>query len=276
MMVREYSRAKEFLSRVKDFLREREDVNGLPLGILLGLAAASSPQKGFFATAEEQGDLSLVMVMTTGHLILASAGPDWQRGVAAGAAYLARAGLSLTGVIGPREAAQLFALMWRPRLPLQVEMEQRIYRLDAVNQVTLSPGRLRLATEEDGVLLSRWIEAFCREALEEISPEQAQAMVTTGLASKAIYLWDDGQAVSMAKKTRPTYRGISLNLVYTPPEYRGRGYATSSVASLCRTLLDQGFGFCCLYTDLANPTSNKIYRDIGFVPVADSLSIGFT
>ena len=82
MMVREYSRAKEFLSRVKDFLREREDVNGLPLGILLGLAAASSPQKGFFATAEEQGDLSLVMVMTTGHLILASAGPDWQRGVA--------------------------------------------------------------------------------------------------------------------------------------------------------------------------------------------------
>lgn len=275
MLTEEYSCPKEFLGQVKEFLMQKEAVNGLPLGVVLGLIAAPTAQQPFLATVTDAGQIRLAMVMTTGHLVLASQGPDWQRAVAAAASYLSHRHLPLSGVIGPREPAEIFALMWQPRLPLQVEMRQRIYRLDTVNPVPLSQGQLRLADSADQDLLSEWIQEFCREALTGISPEQAKQMAASGIASKAFYIWEDGEAVSMVKKSRPTYNGISLNLVFTPRQFRKQGYATSCVASLCRKLLAE-YKFCCLYTDLANPTSNKIYMDVGFRPAADSVSIKFT
>jgi predicted GNAT family acetyltransferase len=41
------------------------------------------------------------------------------------------------------------------------------------------------------------------------------------------------------------------------------------VAKLSQHLLDQGRTFCTLFTDLANPTSNRIYQNIGYRPVCD-------
>ena len=40
-------------------------------------------------------------------------------------------------------------------------------------------------------------------------------------------------------------------------------------------ILDEGKEFCTLYTDLSNPTSNSIYRNIGYVAVADVEDIEF-
>ena len=67
----------------------------------------------------------------------------------------------------------------------------------------------------------------------------------------------------------PTPSGIRVGPVYTPPEHRGRGYATSLVADLTAERLAAGLAFCFLFTDLANPTSNAIYARIGYEPVAD-------
>ena len=63
--------------------------------------------------------------------------------------------------------------------------------------------------------------------------------------------------------------------MYTPPEFRRRGYATACVAALNQQQLDAGRQFCALYTDLANPTSNSIYQKIGYVPVTDSSHYSF-
>jgi uncharacterized protein len=41
------------------------------------------------------------------------------------------------------------------------------------------------------------------------------------------------------------------------------------VAALSRQLLASGYDYCALFTDLANPTSNDIYYQIGYRPVAD-------
>ena len=76
--------------------------------------------------------------------------------------------------------------------------------------------------------------------------------------------------MSMAAWAGRTGRIVRINYVYTPPEHRGRGYASACVASLTRQLLDEGVALCCLYTDLANPTSNKIYQAIGYRPVCDA------
>ena len=80
----------------------------------------------------------------------------------------------------------------------------------------------------------------------------------------------------MASSNRPTPNGIAVNLVYTPPEKRGRGYATACVAGVSQRQLDGGKTFCTLFTDLANPTSNAVYQRVGYQPLADFAEITFS
>jgi predicted GNAT family acetyltransferase len=79
----------------------------------------------------------------------------------------------------------------------------------------------------------------------------------------------------MAQKNREMQTVSGVSYVYTPPYFRGKGYATSCVADLSRLLLKEGFTKCVLYTDLANPTSSSIYQKVGYRPVCDSLEIKF-
>lgn len=74
----------------------------------------------------------------------------------------------------------------------------------------------------------------------------------------------------MALWTGRTPRGVRITCVYTPPQFRRRGYASNLVAHLSQQLLDEGRSFCFLNTDLANPTSNSIYQKIGYQPTSDS------
>ena len=85
-----------------------------------------------------------------------------------------------------------------------------------------------------------------------------------------MYLWEDSQRpVSIAGFGSPTPHGVRIGPVYTPPDLRGRGYASSLVAKTSQRLLDAGRQFCFLFTDLANPISNHIYQEIGYEPVCD-------
>ncbi len=84
-----------------------------------------------------------------------------------------------------------------------------------------------------------------------------------------MYLWDDDGPVSMCGASGETPNGIRVAPVYTPPGLRGRGYASACVAAVTQAQFDRGRRFCFLYTDLANPTSNKIYQAIGYEPVCD-------
>jgi predicted GNAT family acetyltransferase len=63
--------------------------------------------------------------------------------------------------------------------------------------------------------------------------------------------------------------------VYTPPESRGHGYGSAVTAAASQFALAHGAEHVLLFTDLANPVSNSIYQQIGFVPVADALDVTF-
>lgn len=91
-----------------------------------------------------------------------------------------------------------------------------------------------------------------------------------------MWLWEvNGRPVSMASYGGPTPNGIRVFAVYTPPTWRGRGYATACVIALTQRLLDGSRRFCFLFTDLANPTSNALYERVGYRPVADMESRTF-
>jgi predicted GNAT family acetyltransferase len=72
-----------------------------------------------------------------------------------------------------------------------------------------------------------------------------------------------------------TPSGVRIGPVYTPPDLRGRGYASALTAELSAELLAGGRDYCFLYTDLANPTSNRIYQAIGYEFVCESAEYAF-
>jgi predicted GNAT family acetyltransferase len=68
---------------------------------------------------------------------------------------------------------------------------------------------------------------------------------------------------------------VRIGPVYTPMEHRRRGYAGSAVAAASRRALARGAERCMLFTDLANPTSNKIYAEVGYRRVGDWEELAF-
>jgi predicted GNAT family acetyltransferase len=131
---------------------------------------------------------------------------------------------------------------------------------------------MREARPDDLATVLAWLLAFADEALDE-APHVEEIELTYRRREAdpdgAWLVWDDGGPVSLAAYGNPTPSGIRVGPVYTPPEHRGRGYASSLVADLTAERLASGLGHCFLFTDLANPTSNAIYARIGYEPVAD-------
>jgi hypothetical protein len=181
---------------------------------------------------------------------------------------------TLPGVIASVPFSKTFAEEWQ-RLSGQTyrrTMAQRIYQLEKVNPVAGVPGHMRKATGEDRELLHRWLAEFNKEALGETDTSLLDHMVDRFLHSETqgLYLWEDGQPVSMSGYSRPTPNGIVVVDVYTPPEHRGKGYASANVATMSQMLLDRVRKYCFLYTDLDNPTTNHIYQAMGYKPVCDA------
>jgi hypothetical protein len=154
-------------------------------------------------------------------------------------------------------------------------MKQMIYRLDNVNELEMSPGEMSRAVTKHTELVAKWMEAFSKVTSERLGPDTALKKAQAAIKDSSAYLWIDKLPVSIAMKARATRNGVAIAGVYTPPEYRNRGYATSCVASLSKLLLRSGYSFCSLYTDLSNPTSNSIYRKIGYKPVRESIVYSF-
>jgi len=84
------------------------------------------------------------------------------------------------------------------------------------------------------------------------------------------WLWElpDGTVAHLTGSGLPSYGVARIGPVYTPKEFRGRGIASYVVGELTRRGLEAGHRMC-LFTDQANPTSNKIYAGLGYEPVVE-------
>jgi len=73
----------------------------------------------------------------------------------------------------------------------------------------------------------------------------------------------DTKVVTVAASNRKTVDGRAINMVYTPPEYRGMGYSTCCVKQLTKIILDE-CDYAFLYADKANLISNHVYEKLGY------------
>jgi predicted GNAT family acetyltransferase len=280
MDFKQYEDVYDFADKVEPILVEREDVYSLFFGVLQAIKAGRY-ENPFMATIEEDGEVLALFQMTPPHpLNLVFLNEHiLEECTDLLIKNLLALNIDVPSIVSLKPLAYQFAGKWKATTGLdhQLLMDQGLYRIDRVDEtLEQSPGSWRYAEEGDCPLIEKWFNLFEEDAFLPISPiEDVKKRVATFVGEREVFLWEhDGKVVSMMKKSRPTKHGITVSLVFTPREERKKGYARTMVAAGTKELLKE-YDFCVLYTDMMNPTSNKIYMEIGYKRIADSVHLAF-
>jgi uncharacterized protein len=260
------------LSRAGVFLSSHPVLHNLVLSILHARIAYGEPGRYWMAI---QRQAVVGVVLQSPLTFPATLTPMEPQVATAMADASVDAGITLPGVNGESATAAIFSGQWSERsksaaTPFQAN---RLYEFLEVREVPNIEGTLLRASPNDRTLMILWTRAFQHEIGEPA--DDAEQRVDRGLAAGQLWVWDrNGETVSMAVASKPVEGVVRLSGVYTPPEKRKHGYAGACVHALSRRLRDAEYR-CMLYTDLANPTSNSIYRRIGYRAVAEALRYRF-
>jgi uncharacterized protein len=260
------------LEKADEFLSSEPVLHNLILSILHARVAQGEPGRYWIAF---HGEKAVGLVIQSPLEFPATLTPMEPPAVLAVVDAIAEAGVELPGVNGDAATAARFAGQWSERCKSAATPFQgtRLYELLELGEIPRIDGQLRQAGSSDRSLMIQWTRAFQEEIGE--SANGTELRVDRGLAAGQLWLWDqNGETTSMAVGREPVRGVVRLAGVYTPPEKRKRGYAEACVYALSKHLRDRGYR-CVLYTDLANPTSNSIYRRIGYRAVAEALRYRF-
>jgi predicted GNAT family acetyltransferase len=267
-----FADAAAFLARVRPWLMraeiENNVIDSIAAYIAAGLMAPKLPP--YFAAAIDGEAVAACALRTPPHKLVITDGPD--PAVRALANDVFALAPDLPAVHGPEPAANVFATAWT-RLAgckMQFGTRHRLYSTRVVTRdLPRTAGHLRHAELRERPLALRWAHAFAGEAMPPNEKFDHGEAIDRAFRQEALFFWDDAGPVTMvaARGMNPT--NARVGHVYTPPDKRRRGYATAAVAALTSRLLAEGKAWCCLYTDLANPTSNSIYQQVGYSAVRD-------
>lgn len=171
----------------------------------------------------------------------------------------------LPGVLAEQGLAHRFAEKYVGAGNFNLHMTENIMRLDKLNEIQKAPGEYRPLREDDLFYVPYWEQSFAEECeVEAFNIPTNVERVKPRLGKATHYIWEHGYPVSQAFNSRNTPNGGGIGGVYTPPHYRGKGYASSVVWELSRILLERGNKFCFLFADAQNPVSCGIYRKLGY------------
>lgn len=258
---------EEFAARARPLLESRLEFN-LMAGVTQS-ARDGAYDQAHFALGLDHRDLAVTAALRT---------PPWPLLVGplepADARVLVARWLEhdpdLGAVNGPTAAARALAAAWCEATGGTSEPGMR-QAMHALREVSGPPrpaaGRLRPAREQELELVASWWGAFVREA--GVVGGQRDSVLRERIARGWIHLWEHSAPVSLVAIAAEVAGVARIGPVYTPPRHRSRGYAGSAVAALSRLALRRGAHTCMLYTDLANPTSNKIYGEIGYRRISE-------
>lgn len=272
-LVQKFYDVEDFKRVMIPYLEKEEAVNGLPLGILMNIDEKIKPTVMAGVYKDEQP--ILMLLQTHPKQIIVSV---FQKIIPLELSLISKliheSITEIPGFIGEktivREMAQHIASL--RQLKVILGMDQRIYQLNEVKKKPSNLGNFRWITQNDQSTIQQWVYDFAASINQPLEMEQASKRVEELIQGGKLAGWEvDHQLVSMANASRPTKNNITINFVYTPKEFRNKGYATNCVAELSERLLESDFSSTSLYTDITNPTSNKIYMEIGYQPMIDSI-----
>lgn len=276
-----YTDPKLFKAEVVPFMLEKEAENCLGVGIVDTLINIPERYPNFHLTAIKDESTSQVLGaswLTPPHPIGITDVPVGGLNLLLNFAWTLE--VRPSGVAGPVASAERFKDKWLAAsgAAVSAKIAQRIYEVKKIHPPSNSvDGELRLANDSDRTLLEQWNVAFAHECKLDYDQHKAKADTAHDLKYGARYIWEvDGKSTSMVGVGGETPNGIRVRWVYTPPLWRGKGFASAAVARVSQMQLDRGKTFCFLYTDLDNPTSNRIYQRMGYNEVCDAVHYSFS
>ena len=266
----------DFLARAGDFLRSRPVAHIMPLTWAARLrtrgAAAYGAEAAVFGLLERDGETRAAFYRLSPSRGI-SLTPLTSEQADALAARLAALGDTLPSLSADHDTAAVFAEAWRRHTGATPTLRVRLH-LHRLGTLTLpSPfpeGRGRFAGEQDLEQLMGLCRGFVADVGEDVTID-AESWPRTRFSDKNYVFWEtpDGTPVSLAG-LNPMVAGLSqVDPVYTRADRRGHGYAAAATVEVSRAALAAGATDVVLFTDAANPTSNALYRRLGYVPVVD-------
>ncbi|OHU76503.1 GNAT family N-acetyltransferase [Mycobacteroides chelonae] len=200
-------------------------------------------------------------------------------GITAAVNLLADNAIPLPSVRGSRAVTLAVADAWLSRTGVTVcgTTDERLYRLLDLIKPRVAGEPLLVAAEEIESLVP-WSVEYSRETFGVDKPaDEAGHWLIGSYRLGDVYLcWERGGAPVAMAGVRAPIEGVSrVGPVYTPPPQRGHGYGSAVAAAACEWARQAGAREIVLTTDLANPTSNSIYRKLGFRAVTDSVIVEF-
>lgn len=283
MRLQFFTEPAEFLARARDHLAADPVVSTVVATVAARLAAQGGehPERDWWLVVRDDADEVVGAGMRSApfapYPLFLLPMPD---GAAVELArVLHRRGEQVEAVNGALPAVRLCAeeLARLTGATIEVSQHTRLHELRQLVPPKATRGRLAQVTAQDVELAGQWYAAFMGDADEQAgrprgssaheAPDRAELL--RRIEGGQLWFWSvAGRPVHLTAANPPAYGVSRIGPVYTPPSERGHGYASNAVAAVSGRILDQG-ARACLFTDQANPTSNRIYTALGYEPVVD-------
>ena len=270
--VQRYASAEQFLKEAAPWLLAGEAENNVVLAVAQLLVSDDHPfHEPVYLGAVKEGDriVGCAVLPPPDHLDMTF--------LPAGAASLlvdsvAGVHADLTEVAGPPEPAAEFARTWTRERGghWRVRHTWTWFQLQAVTWPRSAGGRLRVAEAADWPTVREWAPSYARDVSSSVD---VATFFERRLRTRTLYVWDDGGPKCVVAVSGKTPNGVRISAVYTPEQFRNRGYASNAVAGVSQIALDAGCKFCVLFADREPSTPMRIYQNLGYRRLREHLVI---
>ena len=271
MEFRRYDSITPYIKDVLPHLVEFEAQNNLFIGLATS-GKARAAANWLLATVSDKGCVSIAALCAQPFelLLFETGNKQNDESLECLARELRRIGFDAPGVMAESGLAGRFAEQFFEAERIKLHMTINAMRLDKPAEYAVAKGACRELQQRDMSFAPYWERAFSEDCRTRVfTIEENTRRLKTRLGKGTHLIWEDERPVSQAVHGRDTPNGAVINGVYTPPQHRGQGYATSVVAELSNKLLARGKSFCCLFADADNPASRKIYAKLGYMDVCE-------
>ncbi|MHB8131945.1 MAG: GNAT family N-acetyltransferase [Mobilitalea sp.] len=277
MVVKEYENAQMFLNDNESILLEHESVSQLILYNAYQSKKELIFNKGMFgAVCEEENTVLLFCNVPSHNLVIYVVKQDDSAPASIALAdSLGNKHVIISGINAKLDICQSFMEQYKKYISgtFAEKLGMDIMEIRQLNDIKPVEGKQRLALPMEAKFVTDWMIQFQLETLtSEMDYEVALKKATKYIEDKKIYLYENSEqkVVSMAVAARKLSHGIAITYVFTPEEYRGKGYAAANLYYLSKEMLAQGYEFCTLFVDKKNPLSNRAYEKVGYKILEDN------
>jgi hypothetical protein len=265
---------EDFLSKNLHLLEKNELDNNLILGICQGYEDKFKEQKNSLLISNYDNNGNIICSIKNTQIAVIGGNTNNEELVSGISNYYKDKKIDLMGVFGREDMAQTFSKLYGK--PILKTKGMLSHKLDVLQQITITDGSFEVCSIEDEYQLIDFVEEFHLELnyFPKKDKEQIKSTNLKLIKEKRIFKWvKDNEIVSIAGIVRNTNNIGIIGLVYTPKQKRGKGFATNIVYNLSKHILNSGYKYSGLFTDIDNPTSNKIYKKIGYEPESKFIQI---